>query len=160
MFDFNYNDGSIWKISQDENGNNVLVKEVDDEDEDSVVRAPSLNNLKTASSSKLSIVSEKTFGKVASMFYGQQDENWIQLILSTDSRHSIIGKLNEKFESVVNEKLAECQISDSNEQDDVKNLIATALENEINSVESLNNFLKNYIQDKINKAGQQRKYFS
>ncbi|MNT85873.1 hypothetical protein D3C72_2260920 [compost metagenome] len=106
------------------------------------------------------MVNEKTFGRVASMFYGPQNEGWMQLILSTDQNNLIKNKLNSKFNEVVNEKLASCGVVDEEEKDEVKSLIATALEKEIDSINSLEKFLSNYVQDKMNNAGQQRKYFS
>lgn len=162
MFDFNFNDGTIWKLSQDENGNQILIKEVEDDNEDEVVRNKQMNNnVKTAGVKKIaSYVSDNTFSKVAGIFYGPQNEDWIQLILSTDQKYSIMNKLNDKFDKVVNEKIANCQITDEDEIDEVKGLIMTALATDISSLESLDNFLNHYVQDKVEKAGSQRKYFS
>lgn len=161
MFDFNFNDGSIWKVSQDENGNSVLIKEVDDENEDEVVRSNQLvTNMKTASNSDISLINDSNFKNVTSMFYGNQNDDFIELILSTQNKYQVFEKLSNKFNEVVNTKLSNCQINDEKESDELKKMIISSINEDIKKIDDMDVFLKSYIEDKISKAGQQRKYFS
>lgn len=160
MFDFNFDDGSIWRVSQDDEGNQILIKEVDDENEEEVVRGvQNLNHVKTAGCDNLKYVSKNTMSKIASILYGPQNEDWIQLILSSDHQ-SILRKLDEKFDEFLNDKIANCKITNDDEIKEVKNLIFAALDSEISSTDNLDNFLNHYIQYKKDKIGSQRKYFS
>jgi hypothetical protein len=161
MFNYDFNDGSIWRVSQDEHGNAILIKEVDDEDEDNVIRnSPSQTNVKVASSNKFSFVNKETMSRVASVMFGPQNEKWMNMILSSDSSYSIMEKLNLEFDNIVNQKIASLNITSDKDIKELKKLIFVALFEEIDSMEKLDSLCNEYIQYKIKEAGKQRKYFS
>lgn len=157
--DYNFDDGSIWKLSQDESGNSILIKEVSDEDEDEVVRG---NTTKLASSiiKKATYANDNNLNSVTQMLYGQQlDGNFVNDLLTSSAKQGVLDMLDQKFDKVVSEKLTSAGVEDQTVVEEVKNLISSSVGSQITDDETLENFITSYLDQKMDRVGSQRKYF-
>ena len=90
IYDYDFDDGSVWRIEKFEDGE-YLVKEINGDNENDVVR------VKTASSDSKGL-DEETFRKIMTMFYGNNLTEVIDDAIENES-------LRREFESVLSKKL-------------------------------------------------------
>lgn len=163
LFDYSFNDGSIWKLATDEEGNAVLIKEVDDEDEDEVVRNVQDNRQQMRTASKkdeVKYASDITIRNIAKILYDTDLTDSFLHEATPDVKNSLYKMFNSKFDSLVISKLQEQDITDEKEISEIKKLTATALTMDVNSKYTLSKFINSVIKERLEKIGQQRKYFN
>lgn len=157
--DYNFDDGSIWKVSQDEHGNSILIKEVSDEDEDEVIRNGATKVASVVK--KASYANDNNLTSITQMLYGQQlDSNFMNDLLASNAKQGVLDMLDQKFDTVVAEKLTSAGIEDPTVVEEVKNLVSTSIGSQITDDETLENFITSYLDQKMDRVGSQRKYFS
>lgn len=164
LFDYNFNDGSIWKLATDENGNQVLVKETDDEDEEMVIRnTPQDSRIqpKLAASKKKDVryTSDITVQNIAKILYETKLTNEFLHEATPDVKNSLYRMLDSKIDKLISSKLDEQNITDNSDINEIKKLTATALTMEVNSKYNLTKFINSVVKERLEKVGQQRKYF-
>lgn len=156
---FDFDDGSIWKLSSDENGNPILIKEVMDEDEEEVVR----NNTKTANLVKQATIytNDSNLNAITQMIYGQPlNSTFVTDLMASNAKQSVFDMLDGKIDTIVTSKLDSAGIEDQTVVDELKNLISSSLGSQITDDETLESFISTYLDQKMDKVGSQRKYFS
>lgn len=129
MHNYPFNHGSIWRVSTDDQGNQVLVKECDDENEDEVLR-------KTASLKKVAngfdYVEDNNFNNVFKLIFNITALNQIGTNFLNDLYNNSASNLKIYFIEKLNEDLNEyvSQVSSSKtimpnspELEDVQRLI-------------------------------------
>lgn len=163
LFEYPFNDGSIWKLSQDENGQPVLIKQVDEENEEDVVRFDEKNTKETTTKvagkkRKFDFVNANSLDSVSKILYNSKINHELKKDIVVSNSRNLLNNMNEKFNKMIDEKLKEIGIS-SDDEEEVKSLILTALNQEIVSRDSLNLFLRKFKQHNIEKAGKKRKRF-
>jgi hypothetical protein len=171
MFNYNFDDGSIWKISQDEKGNPILIKQVEEDDENAVrfvkkdmskqeTKIDVHTNTKVAANKRkrFEFVNANNLDSISKILYNSKiNEDLKKDIIISNSRN-LLKNMNDKFNKLVDDKVLEMGI-DERDTEELKSLILTALNEEINSKETLNVFLKTFKSDKFKKAGKLNKHF-
>jgi hypothetical protein len=159
LFSYNFNDGSVWKLATDESGNQVLIKEVDDEDEDAPVRQNS--NVRVAAKKKKEVryTSDLSFKSIASILYDASFGDTFLHDATPEVKTALYNMFNAKLDSIISTKLAELNIDDENIVDDIKKLTATALTMDVNSKYTLSKFINSAVKDHLDKVGKQQKHF-
>lgn len=123
IYDYDFNDGSIWKVQNFEDGQ-YLVKDVNDDNEEKVIRG------KTASVDDKNIVNENNIKNCLSAFYDKSiNENLYNDILNdVDSKKAIVGMLNKKIIQYVSSVFKEHKLIESkNMNNTINKLLITAL---------------------------------
>ncbi|AEO93275.1 gp4 [Bacillus phage G] len=163
LFEYDFNDGSIWKSATDENGNAILVKEVEDDDEDIVVRNIQDNRQQTKMASKHSEVryaSDITIKNIAKILYDTDFSDTFLHSATPEVKNSLYKMFNTDFDKLVVSKLKEQNITDEKEVNEIKKLTATALTMSVNSKYNFSKFINSVVKERLEKVGQQRKYFN
>lgn len=108
MHEYSFNHGSVWRVAADEHGNQVLVKECDDENEEEVIR-------KTASLQKIAesfaYVDAQNFNNVFKVIFNVTALNQVGTDFLNDLYNGtaanlqlyFIEKLNEDLDQYVNQ---------------------------------------------------------
>lgn len=161
LFDYNFNDGSIWKLATDENGNPVLIKEIEEDEEETPVRNPQLNQQVRLAARKRDIryTSDVSFKTIASILYDASFSDSFLHDATPEVKQSLYNMFNQKLDKLIVTKLAEHGIDDNDVVDEIKRLTATALTMEVNSKYTLSKFINSAVKEHLEKVGTQRKYF-
>lgn len=95
--DYKFDEGSIWTVIQDENGVEYLVKEVEDSDEDKIVRT------KAAALEKHQLIDSKNMSRAIEAFYGLVNK---ELLLDlAPMSNTLVQMLNDKLDKTVQAEL-------------------------------------------------------
>lgn len=161
---YNFNDGSIWVLSSDENGNQVLIKKVEDDDEENVIRnVNNDSNVRFASNDENSLLkyaNDKSVNAISKILYKEElNSNFLKDILVSEAKSLIFNMLDSKLDNMISAKIANFGINDKEIANEIKSLVAIALGDNINSVEGLHHFVSACVKDHFNKIGSQRNYF-
>lgn len=164
LFEYNFNDGSIWKLATDDDGNSVLVKEVDEEDEENVIRNTLQDNrqqTREAATKKKDIryASDITVKTISKILYDTTLTDEFLHDATPDVKNSLYKMLDSKLDKLISSKLQEQNINDENDINEIKKLTATALTMEVNSKYNLTKFINSVVKERLDKVGQKRKYF-
>ena len=89
VYDYDFDDGSIWRIEKFDDGE-YLVKEINSDDENDVIRK------KTASKNKS--MNDDIFKKIMKMFYGEHTDEIVEDAIKNKS-------LKNEFEHILNKKI-------------------------------------------------------
>ncbi len=145
---YNFDDGTIWKVIKDEDGNEVLVKEVDDSDEDKVVRQASLNK-------KASInVNSTNIAQIIQLVYNDSSTVTNPLVSDmlndTVFQQNIYSFVSSKLNAVITEKIQTKGIYDQSQIQLVMNLIDNKIsDNSISGLNDIDNILSEFVQTNI-----------
>lgn len=133
VYDYDFDDGSIWRIEKFDDGE-YLVKEINSDDENDVVRT------KTASLEQT--FDDKVFKRIMKMFYGDQTDEIIEDALKHKNlKHEFEKILNDKLDDAIQSSLVKNKFIVSEAH--VRNLHTEALKNEsIVSKIDLNKFVR------------------
>lgn len=163
LFEYNFNDGSIWKLATDEEGNQVLIKEVEDEDEDIVVRNVQDNRQQTITASSknkdIKYASDISVKNIAKILYDTEFTDSFLHEATPEVKNSLYKMFNSKIDDLIVSKLKEQNIDDDKEINEIKKLTATALTMDVNSKYTLSKFINSVVKERLDKTGQKRKYF-
>lgn len=134
--EYNFDDGSIWRTITGEDGKQYLVKEVNDEDENLVIR-------KTAGLTKKAsvFVTDQTINKVIQVIYNDQtivNSPFFSEIISSGLKQGIYDFMNTKIDKLIDEKVQQQNIYDSNAIQNLKEYISININN--NTIYDLNSF--------------------
>ncbi|MDF2534302.1 MAG: hypothetical protein K0R18_459 [Bacillales bacterium] len=163
LFNYNFNDGTIWKLATDENGAPVLVKEVEEDEEETPVRNPQLaQQTKTAATKRKDVryTSDVSFKTIANILYDSSFGDAFLHDATPEVKHALYAMFNQKMDKLIISKLAEHGITDDDAVDEIKKLAATALTMEVNSKYTLSKFINSAVKEHLEKVGRQRKYFN
>lgn len=149
MFKYDYDDGSIWRVISGDDGNEYLVKEINDENEDEVVRT------KSASENNDKIVDDCNVKSVIKTLYNNYNDNEIlNDLLSSPVKKEIYNFLNKKLKNKIASIIQQNHFIQSPEYiNDVTTIVKTAINNKnINSSKSLNKVIKDYTENETTKT--------
>mgnify|MGYP000951603106 CR=1 FL=1 len=157
MFKYDFDEGSIWKVIADpQTGEEYLVKEVSDENEDDIVR------IKTASDTKQQFVNDETVHTIMSMLYDDVSNDLLKDIkASTDIKSGFYNMLNTKFEETIERIVVENHfINSPNHTAELKGVIKTAIDNkQLKSRINLDKLISEYSSQIVAKTGKMNKLF-
>lgn len=132
--EYNFDDGSIWRVITDENGKEYLVKDVDDNDDDKVLRVKSASLIKKAEYS-----TDSTINNVLKIIYNDIDSQFINdLISSSTIKQGLYTMLDDKINILILESTQQNNITNNETIDNLKNYISTNISN--NTIVDLNTF--------------------
>lgn len=146
----NYDDGSIWKVITNEDGKQYLVKEVDDDDEDKIVRNTTATLKKKADSENY--VDDQNFSTVMQILYHNSstpNSNFMDELLEVPSvRQTIYNLLAKKLDTLIVEKLQQQNISDPKMLQDILQHIQKSIDdNEVVDENTLESIIYNWMQE-------------
>lgn len=140
---YNFDDGSIWKVITGQDGKQYLVKEVDDEDEDRVIRTKLGNLQKKAELS----VDQSNINTIIPILFGNNNTFLIEL-LKSNIGNQIVDFVKQSFNMIVEEKLKNMNVTDQSIKDLVVNNISNkVLSGEIKNIDSINYEIEIYLQN-------------
>ena len=135
--EYNYDDGSIWRIVTEDDGKQYLVKEVDDNDEEVVIR-------KTASLTKKAsavYVTDQTIQTTIAIIYNDQsivNSEFFADMIASGLKQNIYDFVNDKIDKLIEEKVQQQNIYDSNAVENLKEYVSSSINN--NSITDINSF--------------------
>lgn len=148
--EYNYDDGSIWRIITEEDGKQYLVKEVDDENEEIVIR-------KTASLTKkaaATYVTDQTIQSAISIVYNDQsitNSSFFADMIASGLKQNIYDFVNAKIDKLVDEKVQQQNVYDSNAIQNLKEYVSSnIINNNIYDINSFNNIIDSRIEEILN----------
>ena len=161
MFEHNFDDGSIWRLSTDENGESILIKEFQDDNEEDVIRNIQDNrqNVKVAGKKEIKYSSDVTVKNIGKILYDCSFSDEFLHEATPDVKSSLYKMFNKKMDTLISSKLEQHNIVGEKDVYDIKKLTATALAMEVNSKYNLTKFINAVAKDHLEKIGQQRKLF-
>ena len=141
---YNFDDGSIWKTIIGDDGKEYLVKEVDDSDEDKIIRQASMKKQAGI------IVTDININDIIKIVYDNIDltNQFISDLLNDSSiKQSIYNFIENKLNNIILEKLQSQSIFDQTKVNDIINLINDKITNkQITSKMDLEQFISDYVQ--------------
>ena len=140
---YNFDDGSIWKVITGQDGKQYLVKEVDDEDEDKVVRTKLAKLQKKAEL----LVDQNNINSIVPVLFGNNNQ-FVSELLNSNIGSQVIDFVKQKFNSIVDEKLQAMNITDQSIKDMVINNISNkVLSGEIKNIDSIKYEIETYLEN-------------
>lgn len=163
VFNYDFDDGSIWRVATDEDGNLILVKEIDDDDPEVVIRDK--RKVKVAHSDSIGIryVTDSSLRTALGLLYNDHPSDaFIDDVRGLDVhvKEALYSTLDSKLDSVINGRLMELGIDDETTIDEVKRLVATALvTTNVSDTGSFDRLIIAVAKSQLNEVGRQRRYF-
>lgn len=147
--EYNFDDGSIWRVVVGEDGKEYLVKDVDDNDEDKVLRTKTASLTKKAAA----YTNDSTISNIIKIVYGTDiNPQFLSDLTLSSLKQDLFSLLDEKINTLVTEATQQKNIVDQNVINDLQEYISTNMTNNtITDSNSFSNVLNNRI-DEIVKA--------
>lgn len=148
---YNYDDGSIWKTITDENGKQYLVKEVDDDNDDKIVR----NKIATLDkrANMMDFVNEQNINNVISILYSNDNIanlDFFKDLLNSNIKMEVFKFIESKLEKIMMEKLQQQNIFDEKIKTKLIDFIKIEINNSlIMNKNSFDSEVSNFIEDNI-----------
>ena len=138
MHHYPFDDGSIWRVATDEDGNQILIKEVSDFDKNQVKRVPKEDNVRTAS---LSV----------------EDDSWVHILFNDASdfydalmasplRTQVMAWLNERANTMLQGMVHEFKIP-NDKLTDLEDMVKSNLGHQIKDLTTLQDFVKAFAEN-------------
>jgi hypothetical protein len=155
-FNYEFDDGSIWRTMTAEDGKEYLVKEVDDENEDDVVR------VKLASNQKESLANDNNVKTIISILYDIKDNQLIEDLLKSNIKDQLYSILNNKLATRIDDVISNNHfIQSANYKKDVCSLVLTGINSkEITSSSQLNKLIVDHTNTIVKKTSAIEKLFN
>lgn len=132
--DYNFDDGSIWRVMTDENGKEYLIKEVDDFNEDRIIRTKTAGMEKTAA-----YTNDSNINNIIKIIYSSDiNQQFISDIIMSSAKQGLFTMLDDKIESLINERAQQKNIIDQSALSGLKEYISTNIAS--NSITDSNSF--------------------
>lgn len=128
---YNFDDGTIWKVSVGKDGKEYLVKEVDDKNEDKVIRSVEKNMTKaTVLASATSKIDTKQLARLAKILYDNPADEFINDLMQASV--NVLSKVvTAKLNKVVNSELEALNITSPLYREKAKEKVAHAISSNI-----------------------------
>lgn len=132
---YNFDDGSIWKVITGQDGKQYLVKEVDDEDEDKVIRVKLAKLQKRA---ELNINNDNV-NSIVNILFSDKNLFFDEIIKDQNLGSLILEFVKNRFLSIINDKLVAMNITDESIKNSVIDHVSNkVISGEINNIDSIN----------------------
>ena len=132
---YSFDDGSIWKVEKDENGNEYLIKEIDDD-----------NNLVRVASDEKIIINNKNCENAINLLSIFQDKDEILNYILNDKniKKLVFEKINNDIKNYVQEYISKNKYIESKDMlEDIMNIVGRLLNsNEIKTLSDLDKTIK------------------
>lgn len=149
---YSFDDGSIWKIEVDENGNEYLVKQVDDDN----------NLIRTAKNNEEVYINNSNYNnaiKVLSLF--KDDNDLLKFLLNDEGIQKILfNYINDNIKEYIKNYLTINSIESESLLNDIMNIIGRMLKNnDIKNLKDLDNVIKTICEKTTNKLSKDYSFF-
>lgn len=94
MFKYDFDDGTIWRVMQGEDGKDYLVKEVADTDDEEIIRT------KVASNDDMT-VNDNNVKTVLKILYDNLDDNFVKDLLASNLKNQLYSLIQGKLDNVI-----------------------------------------------------------
>lgn len=142
---YDFDDGSIWKVITAEDGKQYLAKEVDDKDEDEVIRTK-LASLKKQAANDL-VVTDNNINNLINILFSNLDTFYNQ-ILQSDKKQMVFEFVKNYYDDFINSYIMQYNIQDqtliNSIKDEVNNQIAN---NQLLNLDSVKVLIDEMIND-------------
>lgn len=132
---YSFDDGSIWKVEKDENGNEYLIKEIDDD-----------NNLVRVASDEKIIINNKNCENAINLLSIFQDKDEILNYILNDKniKKLVFEKINNDIKNYIQEYISKNKYIESKDiLEDIMNIVGRLLNsNEIKTLSDLDKTIK------------------
>lgn len=155
MFKYDFDDGSIWRTMVGEDGKEYLIKEVDDERDDEIVR------VKTANVDLM--INDENAKTIVSILYDDLGNNQlVDDLLNSDIKSQIYSILNTKLANLINSQIEQHHFIKSPEYiADIKGIIKVAInDSKLKTKNQLQDLIKDYTNTAISVTGKVQKLFN
>lgn len=115
---YNFDDGTIWKVITGSDGKQYLAKEVEDDDEEKVIRTKTASLNKRASIN----VDNNNASNICDMLFDTKD-NFFKEIMNSDSSQVVIAFLKNYLDKYIDDSLKNNGILDMQRIENAKNVI-------------------------------------
>ena len=115
---YNFDDGTIWKVITGSDGKQYLAKEVEDDDEEKVIRTKTASLNKRASIN----VDNNNASNICDMLFDTKD-NFFKEIMNSDSSQVVIAFLKNYLDKYIDDSLRNNGILDTQRIENAKNVI-------------------------------------
>ena len=115
---YNFDDGSIWKVITGSDGKQYLAKEVEDDDEEKVIRTKTASLNKRASIN----VDNNNASNICDMLFDTKD-NFFKEIMNSDSSQVVIAFLKNYLDKYIDDSLKNNGILDTKKKKNAKKVI-------------------------------------
>ena len=115
---YNFDDGSIWKVITGSDGKQYLAKEVEDDDEEKVIRTKTASLNKRASIN----VDNNNASNICDMLFDTKD-NFFKEIMNSDSSQVVIAFLKNYLDKYIDDSLKNNGILDTQRIENAKKVI-------------------------------------
>lgn len=143
--EYDFDDGSIWRTVTGEDGKQYLVKEVDDNDEDVVIRTKTASSIKIASS----YTTDSTINNIIKIIYSDDvNSQFISDLLMSNVKQGLLTLLDNKIDILISEKAQQKNISDANALSGLKEYVSINISsNVISDLNSFNSVIDSRIEE-------------
>ena len=115
---YNFDDGTIWKVITGSDGKQYLAKEVEDDDEEKVIRTKTASLNKRASIN----VDNNNASNICDMLFDTKD-NFFKEIMNSDSSQVVIAFLKNYLDKYIDDSLKNNGILDTERIENAKKVI-------------------------------------
>lgn len=115
---YNFDDGTIWKVITGSDGKQYLAKEVEDDDEEKVIRTKTASLNKRASIN----VDNNNASNICDMLFDTKD-NFFKEIMNSDSSQVVIAFLKNYLDKYIDDSLKNNGILDTQRIENAKKVI-------------------------------------
>lgn len=155
MFKYDYDDGSIWRVMTGEDGKEYLIKEVEDELEDEVIR------VKVANIEEYYVNDNNVKSVIAILYDSLEGNEFVNEILQSNLKSNIHSFLNDKLKKIINCEIEQSQfIKSPSYASELKGLIQTAINTkQLTTRGQLKSLVADYTKSVIEKTGKMNRMF-
>lgn len=141
MHSYNFDDGTVWRVAQDADGNEVLVKEVEDHDEELVRRVK-----RTAAAQGQLVIPPDKYEVATNVAFDNKEAFLDTLFNNKGTQHAVIAllttQLTELTARLAKENYGLTQV------DELLALLPRALGAQVHDIETLKSFIGAYVAEK------------
>lgn len=148
---YDFDDGSIWRVMTGTDGKEYLVKDVQEDNENKVIRR---NDKSVTADNKNMIVDEKNVKTLANILYDNMSDEFIGDMLRV-AKNDVLRTVNNKFNDFINDEVSTNKfISSPTYLSELKTaLIANINNTKLGSKEQMSNFIIKHSNQYISKNG-------
>lgn len=147
MHNYNFDDGSIWRIAVDSDGTSILVKEVDDEDAPIRGMDKRAGLTRTAAPAIVTIsnyrnAAQLLFSNVTSL--NQAGNEFLEALFEGPLKNQIIDQLNQQIETYIDNSLSLLNFVEG-QIEEIKGMISEGItSSQFNTLASIDQFINSY----------------
>lgn len=138
---YNFDEGTIWKVMTAKDGKEYLVKEIDDKDNNKVIRQPCEKAFRSTILASLQS-NPKQLTKLCKVLYNNPDDDFINDLVKYSSK-SLSAILTSKLDNIITSELEYLNITSPEYHKNVHDKIVQAIDNnQIYNRQQISNLIK------------------